>query len=228
MTAAARRRGTRGDDRVAVIDGGRRRFSGAAALLALGLGGCALTRSPPTKEVYLLEPTLPPPVATPKPVSVRIGTVNVAAPFAGRNFVYRTKPLQYETDYYVEFLVAPSAMFSELTGRALRAARVFARVVPQVSGANADYILGGFVSALYADGEGDGPIAAKLAISYFLTPEGGDNVMPVWSNAYRQHVPVATRTSAAYAAALNQAFTAILAALVRDLAAADLKPAAAG
>lgn len=201
-----------------------------AAVLALCaiLGGCgALTRPAPARQTYLLEPPLPPAAATPRPGSVRVSRVEVAAPYRGREFVYRIDPLRYETDYYDQFLVAPTAMFTEQTSRALEAARVFERVVPSGSGGDSDVTLEGFVSALYADSRDGNPVAAELAIRYYLASEAG-GVTPTWSREYRRHVDLAAHTPAGYAAALNQAFGEILADLARDLATAPLPaPAAA-
>lgn len=196
----------------------------SALLLAvlLGASGCSLTRESPVKQTFLLEPSMPPAVAKTQPVSVRVAAVNVAAPYRGRAFVYRTGALRYETDYYVEFLVAPAAMFAEQTTRALEAARVFARVVPPSSGADADATLEGFVSSLYAEAEGGSPTAVELVVTYYLTASSGGASTPSWSKEYRRHAELAQHTPAAYAAALNQAFGEILAELTRDLAAQPL------
>ena len=193
----------------------------AVALLCGALAACSLTRSPPVKETYLLEPAMPPAVARTQSLSVRVSTVNVAAPYRGRQFIYRIDPLRYETDYYSEFLVAPAAMLTEQTVRALSASRAFNRVVPPGSGADADVELEGFASTLLADAKKPGePSSAELAITYYATSVGGGGT-PGWSKEYRRQVPLAQQTPAAFAAALNSAFGDILAELTRDLSAAD-------
>lgn len=188
-------------------------------LLLAGLTGCStFTREAPVKQVYLLDPPLPRAADKAQPLSVRVAAVNVAAPYRGRSFVYRAGGLRYETDFYVEFLVAPAAMFTEQTSRALEAAHVFTRVVPPGSSADSDVSLEGFVSALYADERDGSPVSAELAITYYLTPAGGSGNVPTWSHEYRRHVTLAVHTPAAYVEALNQAFGEILAELTRDLA----------
>jgi ABC-type uncharacterized transport system auxiliary subunit len=198
----------------------------AGALLALALAACnPLTRPAPVRQTYLLEPALPPAVAHRRAETLRVARVDVAAPFRDRDFVYRVEALRYETDFYDQFLVAPSAMFTEQTARALDAAHVFARVLPQGSGADADATLQGFVSAVFADARNGQPVAAELAITYYLSRDA-TGATPVWSRDYRRRVELGERTSAAYAAALNRAFGEILAELVRDLAALPLPPPA--
>jgi cholesterol transport system auxiliary component len=199
---------------------------GRRALLlsaAAALAGCSLTRPAPVKETYLLDPPGPPPAPKTQPTSVRVGVVNVAAPFRARQLVYRASELRYETDYYQEFLVQPSSMLTELTTRALERSKAFARAVPTGSGGAADWELSGFVSALYVDVRDAAKPAAEVAIAFYLF--GGQRTleMPAWTREYRRRAPVPAQTAPAYAAALNAALGEIFAELTRDLAEAELK-----
>ena len=98
-----------------------------------------------------------------------IGTVTVAAPFRGRTFVYREGDLRFETDFYDEFLVAPAPMIGEATARCARARGAFARVIPPGAPPDADFVLDGFVDALYADTRDARQPAAVLAITFYVT-----------------------------------------------------------
>jgi len=190
--------------------------------VAVALAGCGLTRPAPVKETYLLDPPAPPAVAKPQPTSVRVGAVNVAAPFRGRGLVYRASELRYETDYYQEFLIPPSAMLTELTSRALEWSKAFARVVPTGSAGLADWELNGFVSALYVDIRDGARPAAEIAISFYLFAGNRAHEMPGWTRDYQRRAPVPAQTPQAYAAALNAALGEIFTELTRDLAAAEL------
>jgi uncharacterized lipoprotein YmbA len=199
----------------------RRRALVSTALLVLA--GCSFTRPAPVKETYLLDPPGPPPLTQTRDASVVVGAVNVAAPFRGRQLVYRTADLRYETDYYQEFLILPSTMLTELTSRALERSRAFARVIPPGSGGNADWELSGFVSALYVDLREAAKPAAEVAIAFYLFAGHRALEMPVWTREYRRRVPVPANDAQGHAAALNAALGEIFAELTRDLAAADLK-----
>ncbi len=110
---------------------GRRALAVVVLLAAAAvLASCSLSRPSPVKRTFLLEPAAPPVAAAAKPASVRVGVVNVAAPFRGKAFVYRETDLKYEADFYDEFFVAPTAMLSDATAKAIAAANVFQRVVP--------------------------------------------------------------------------------------------------
>jgi len=187
------------------------------------LAGCsAITRPSPVRQTFLLDPPAPAPVAHSQPGVLRVGTINVAAPFRGKTFVYRTSELRFDTDYYVEFLVPPATMLTEQTARALDHAKPFARVAGQGAAADAEWVLDGFASAIYADTREPARPAAELDITYYLTPTAESQETPVWTREYRQHVAMRDASPAAYAGALNKAFGEILADLARDLASAQL------
>lgn len=194
-------------------------FFVAVALLA----GCtALTRQAPVRQTFLLDAPAPPAVAHPQPGALRVGTINVAAPFRGKTFVYRTGDLRFESDYYVEFLVPPGTMIGEQTARALDHAKAFTRVAGPGAAGEAEWVLDGFVTALYADMRESGKPVAELDITYYLTPTAGAQETPVWTREYRRRVPMRDATPGAYAQALNAAFGDTIAELARDLAAAQL------
>ena len=192
-----------------------------AAGAALGLAaGC--TRPSPVKGTYVLEPALPPPVAKTQPGLLRVGTITVGAPYRGRAFVVRESDLKFETDYYHEFLVAPGANISEATARALAAAKVFAAVAPQGVIVDPDYLLDGFVDALYGDARSAGKPFAVLTITYFLRRASGDAGVPIWSRTYERRMPFTPGDAGTYVTALNNALGEILAELARDLSALPL------
>jgi ABC-type uncharacterized transport system auxiliary subunit len=191
-----------------------------AVTLAAFAAGCSLTRPAPVKQQFLLDPPAPPAAATPHPASLRVGKVNVAEPYRGKQFVYRMEERRFEVDYYAEFLVAPGPMIAETTARALDQARTFARVQFPGAPPEADYELEGFVGALYADARDAAKPVAELAITYYAGRTDRYAGMPSWSKEYRRSVPLSATTPDAYAAALNTAYGEILAELARDLAVA--------
>ncbi|MEP7182898.1 MAG: ABC-type transport auxiliary lipoprotein family protein [Betaproteobacteria bacterium] len=197
------------------------RLALAAAAVAL-VAGCSLSRPAPVKAMFLLEPAAPPAAAKAQPATLRVGTVNVAAPFRGRAFVYRESELRYQSDFYAEFVVAPAAMIGELTARGLDGARVFVRVLPPGAPPDGDYVLDGFVSSLYGDGRDAGKPAAEVAVTYYLSRADIGNATPFWSKEYRRRVAVAGAAPEGYAAALSTAMGEILAELAKDLAAVSL------
>lgn len=197
--------------------------TGIAFVAVVALAACsAVTRPAPVRQTFLLEPPAPQVAANSRPGALRVGAISVAAPFRGKAFVYRMSDLRFETDFYVEFLVPPAAMLTEQTARALGVAKPFARIAGPGASTEADWVLTGFVSALYADLRAAGKPVAEIDITYYLTASGGFEQTPIWTHEYRQRAPMRDASEDAYAEALNKAFAEIVAELARDLASAEL------
>ena len=194
----------------------------AAIVMASALAACSLSRPIAPKRTFLLEPSAPPMASVQKLTSVRIGLVSVAAPYRGKAFVYRLDEIKFEADYYDEFFVAPTAMLSEATARALAAANVFRRTIPPGATDAGDYVLDGFASELHGDLRDAAKPVASVAITFYLSPANSLVPTVLWSREYRQRIPVTEATADAFARALNAGLSAILADLARDLAAAEL------
>jgi cholesterol transport system auxiliary component len=192
-----------------------------ALAFAVALAGCSLTRPAPVKNTFLLDPPLPPAAAAAKPATLRIGTFNVAAPYRDRTFTYRTGDVKFESDFYNEFFVPPGPMIAQATTKALASAKAFGRVVPAgTAPEEGDFVLEGFVTDLYADTR-EKPAAAVVGINFYLTRTTFPSAV-VWSHEYRERVPLAASTPEALAQAWNEGLGRVLAALARDLAAAQL------
>ena len=198
----------------------------AAAILALAalalISACSLTRSVPVRNSYLLDPTWPAPTAATQPGSLRVGAVTVAAPFRGRSFVVRVSDLRYDSDFYHEFFVPPGVMLADATAQALSRGNVFAVVSRPGVVVDADWVLDGFAGALYGDGRNTANPSAVLQITYYVSRDDGGASSPVWSRTYAKSVPFASGDTGPYVAALNTAFSEILAELARDLGAVQL------
>jgi uncharacterized lipoprotein YmbA len=198
---------------------------GAFLIVALAVGGCSFTRPPPIKQTYLLDPALPARIDKPREGALRVGIVNVAGPFRDRNFVLRVSDLRYESDFYHEFVTPPAPMIAEATSRVLSRSRVFAHVAAPGTPAQADYVLDGFVSGLYADHRERGTCKAVIVVTYYLSQADTGSGVPFWSKDYRRDTPCRDESTDAYVEALNAGLSEILAKLASDLAAVEL-PAA--
>ena len=126
-----------------------------ALLLALSvtLAGCGLATRPATvKQTYMLAPQPPAKASAPThQATLKVGSIGVGTAYRGRSFVYREEELRYESDFYNEFFVAPSAMFTADVGTWLAASGIFRDVLPTSANANGDFVLEGLVSELYGD-----------------------------------------------------------------------------
>jgi uncharacterized lipoprotein YmbA len=192
-----------------------------AALLLSSLWGCS--RPSPVKQTYLLQvPSATQAATAPRPSTLKVGTIAVAAPFRGKSMVYREGDLKYESDFYNEFFVAPSAMLTEGTATWLAGAGVFREVLPAAANADGDFVLEGFVSEFYGDYRDAAKPAAVLTGKFFLIDNSVFSGIPVWQAELKQRIALTSRSPDALAAGLNGAWSAMLGDLSRELAAAKL------
>lgn len=176
----------------------------AAALLA----GCSLSRPAVERQSYLLMPQRPVAASATRTVeTVKIGRIQVAAPFDGRPLVYRRDDQRFENDFYNEFGSEPAEMVGDALAEWLRQSGRFAAVTGPRSVGEAGLRLDVDVTALYVDFRRDP--TAVLALRWRASRAGGTVV----EGAAEQTVPLAARTPAAAAQALQEALAKALTAM---------------
>jgi len=191
--------------------------------LLCSLAACSLSRPSPVKDTYLLQVTPPTQASpTPQPATLKIATIAVAAPFRGKVLTYREGELKYETDFYNEFLVSPSAMLTDTAGAWLAAARVFRDVLPASANTDGDFVLEGFVSEFYGDFRDSAKPTAVISAKFFLVDNRSAGGVPMWQTELNQRVAISSRSAQSVAAGLNTAWSTMLAELTRQLGSVQL------
>ncbi len=187
------------------------------AVSALAMGGCAQSTAP--KEYFMLDVAREAqPVAARSDATVEVRRFSINTAYASRNLVYRLGEVQYEPDFYRQFMISPAIMITEVTRHWLADAGLFKQVLPPGSPAVPTYTLQGLVTALYGDFTDKAAPTAALRIRFFLVRHVDDDDTVVFAQSYRTAGPLPDRTGPALIQAFSKDMAEILTALEADLA----------
>ena len=195
----------------------------APALTLALLGGCSLNKANPAKAVFALEARREGAAQPHSAAVLRVRPFTAASPFDDRNFFYRVGGLQFEEDFYSEFLVTPRLLVTDQTRRWLSQAQRFRAVLEAGSKADSTHSLEGNITALYADFREPTASKAVLEIRFLLLKDSLASPEIQHDRIYRQEIPLENRQPATLAIGWSKALAQILAALETDLA-TTLKP----
>lgn len=195
-----------------------------AIAVAAGLVACSLNRAPVERATYDLAPARGTPSATPtKPVALKVRPFRTAAPYDGREFLYRRADGQLVADFYNGFPASPGDLVTAATADWLRASGLFAAVLEPGITADADYSLEGVVLAVYGDVRDPKRPAAVLDAQVYLVRAAPAARELVLDRRFAERVDVTDASPAAFAKGYNEALARILGRLERELAGVDFK-----
>ena len=188
------------------------------APLPFMLAGClSLDKGYPEKRSFVLDvaPEAREPIPTAAMV-LRVNKLHVSPLFAGRAMVYRTADLQYESDFYDEWFIAPGALITHQLQNWLSKSGRFRFVLVGTDHIEPTHLLEGTVTDLYGDFRRAVPPKAVLGIELHLLDELHESEV-LFRQVYRKEVPLADRSPEALAAGLTQALRLVLIDFDKDL-----------
>lgn len=182
------------------------------------LSGCG-SRQSYDKNHYVLSTTRqskPAESRTESILEVRRFTVDSA--FAGKGLVYRTGEFEYDSDFYNEFLVSPSAMITEKTRNWLAGSGLYTQVLDVGSQIDPTHSIEGNVTKLYGDLRDESSRHATMEIRFFLLKvDAGGEPVPVFGKTYQSSVDIESKGPQGMVEALDRCLANILSNLERDL-----------
>ncbi|HEX4119704.1 MAG TPA: ABC-type transport auxiliary lipoprotein family protein [Verrucomicrobiae bacterium] len=151
-----------------------------------------------------------------------IRTVEVAEPFQGRSFVYRTGEFSYERDPYAEFMVHPADALAAPIARGFRDSGEFSAVTEPGSALKPNIFVEINVDQLYGDFRSTEPPAAVLAIRFvFIDAPGGMPGQVLLQREYSRKIPLKAKSPGALIEGWNQALGQILDSVTLDFSHVD-------
>ncbi len=151
---------------------------------------------------------------------VEISRFNISPGSDGKEFIYRTGDLSYESDFYNQFFRPPGAMLTEVTGRWLNDAGLFQDVFGSVTQADANYFIEGNVVRLYGDFRSAPKAVLEiqfLLLKYTTDSSYDDNTKIVMAKNYSFEAPIASPTAKDLMKGWNTALGEVLNAFLADL-----------
>jgi cholesterol transport system auxiliary component len=190
------------------------------ALIMASAAGCLdLKKSYPEKRSFVLD------VGTPQQETPAKGTIvlkinkfRVSPLFAGRAMVYRVADLQYESDFYDEWFVAPGTLVTQQAHQWLSLSGSFQIVVAGTNHVEPTHLLEGTVTEFYGDFRGTPRAVFGLEL-YLL--DAMHERRPFFRRTYHQDVPLTERSSDALARGLTEALRVVLADVAKDIVAVE-------
>lgn len=153
-----------------------------------------------------------------------IKTLQVAPPFDGRSFVYRTGEFSYQRDRYAEFLGLPAEVLVAPVTELLRGNGCFSAVVEMGSAARPDTLIEININELYGDIRKPDSPSAVLAMQVILMD--AKNGLPgkvILQKDYSRRIPMKSTAPDALMAAWNQALVGIFADVAADFRSREMQ-----
>ncbi len=181
------------------------------------LSGC-LARPHLEQQSFIFAP---PSVSTPKTAPegrvLGIRSLDVAAPYEGRAFVYRTGEFSYDRDPYAEFMVPPAQGLRSPICSWLRQAGRFGAVAEAGSALKPNTLVEIHVGQLFGDFRQSETPTAVLAMRFvFFDAPNGIPGKVILQQEYTREIPLKARTAEALIEGWNQALAQILDSAVLD------------
>ena len=194
-------------------------ISSLAVTVAAAAGCLDLKKSYPEKRSFVLDVGAPQQEAPSIGVIVlKINKFRVSPLFAGRAMVYRVADLQYESDFYDEWFVAPGTLVTQQLQQWLSRSTGIQLVIAGTNHVEPTHLLEGTVTEFYGDFRTDPRAVLGLELQLL---DALHERQPLIRRTYHQDVALSDRSPDAVARGLTEALRVVLVDLAKDIAAVE-------
>lgn len=178
-------------------------------------------RQYPARQYFSLDITRKAPPVTAQPGILRVRRFRVSPRFDTRSLVYRTGDVQYDTDFYNEYLTDAGAMVSESARNWLLQGGSFATVVDSSSSLSEDFVLEGVIQNLSGDFRSSP--RAEVSVQLFLISSSATNGGVVFQKLYNRSIALPEKSPRALVVGLGSGLSEIFTELETDIVSAASK-----
>ncbi len=192
----------------------------AAPALAAALCGCFMQRFvAPEKRYYVIEAPRPGEALKPPSngLALRVERCRISPRYDLSEFIYRIGDLNYESDFYSEYFVAPNDLAAEETRKWLERAGLFEMIVDAYGRVPPTHTLSGVINSIYGDFRDKSAPRAAIEMQFLFSREVEGRGTVLFQKDYSQSVAIEKAAAADVAAGLSQALSAILGQLEKDI-----------
>ena len=144
---------------------------------------------------------------------LRVNKMKISSNYEGKEFIYR-KELDFESDFYNQFLVSPPTNISEQIVNWINESKLSEVITNRIGSSDSNFVLDGNINLLYADFSG-GKILSNLEIEFYLSDNEKDKIL--FKKVYSKKIPSTDKNPASIVRGWNKALTEILISLADDL-----------
>ena len=156
-------------------------------------------------------------------LTLRVDRFSALSPFKYKELVYRKSDLEYETDYYHQFLIEPEDIVMRQVYDWFSGAGMFGNVLRWDSTLEATHAIKGYITLLYGDFSDDSSFMAVMEVEFMLVDLSGDKPQRVIEKTYHAEMAFDSREASSLIHGYGQCLEEILAALEMDVAAKSLE-----
>lgn len=188
-------------------------------IITAGTGCLDFKKSYPEKRSFVLDVGAPEQApAANGTIVLKINKFRVSPLFGGRAMVYRVADLQYESDFYDEWFVAPGTLVTEQVHHWLSNSTGVQLVMTGRNHVEPTHLLEGTVTDFYGDFRGAPRAVLGLELHVMDAVHEHQSVL---RRTYHQDLPLADRSSDALARGLTEALRTILIDIAKEIAALE-------
>lgn len=184
-------------------------------LLSFVTSCVSITKESPKKRFFSIEADISKikKNSSPKFAKLRVNKLKITSNYEGKEFIYR-KDLDFESDFYNQFLVSPPTNITEQTINWINESKLSEVITNRLGGSDSNLVLEGNINLLYADFTG-GKIFSILEIEFYLSDNTKDQIL--FKKVYSKKISSSDKDPVSILKGWNQGLTEILLSLETDL-----------